>query len=319
MLRERLTLALPNDEIRAADSRAAHWYLSEGLVEEGATHAIQGEDWDLALQILTPLCGKLYRQERLASVRGWLNALPEDVVIQNPALSFEFAWSLIRFGQAAKSWLYANAAEAKWKAEGDVVGMGRVETLRALEDFYLQNSAQGLERCLRSLELLPNDHMEDRSRTYLVLGLIYILRGDITAAENALVQCRLLARESGSLSFQLVEMNVSGICLMIRGELGEAETVFRRVIANGEEWHDLPVVYAHVLLGDLYLDQYRLDLAEQALERALELADRLSARIHHIRIHRLLGELAWARGNFEAAFVETERSIEAGSPRSDSD
>jgi LuxR family maltose regulon positive regulatory protein len=314
VLRERLDHALPKNEILALHSRAAHWYRSEGLVEEAAAHAIQSQDWDLALDILAPLCGELFRQERLSSVRTWLDALPDDVVMRNPQLSSEFAWSLIRVGQAARSRMFTNAAEAAWTALGDNVGIGRIAVLRALDDFYLQNSAQGVERCQQGLALLPNDYAEDRARAFAVLGNIYTQTGDLAAAEEALVHCRLLARETGSLSLQLVEMNASAICLLTRGELGEAETLLQRVIANGDEWNDLPVVYAHVLLGGLYLDQYRFDLAEQVIERALELADRLSARIHQIRIYRLLAELAWARREFETAFVEVERSIGAGSP-----
>ena len=71
---------------------------SEGLVEEAAAHAIKGQEWELALQILTPLCSELFRQERLASVRAWLDALPSDIIERDPQLSSEFAWSLMRGG-----------------------------------------------------------------------------------------------------------------------------------------------------------------------------------------------------------------------------
>jgi ATP/maltotriose-dependent transcriptional regulator MalT len=194
------------------------------------------------------------------------------------------------------------------------VGTGRVQTLRALEDFFLHNHSLAIERCQQSLALLPDQNIEDRARLFAVLGNIYTQAGDIAKAEAALMQCRLLAREMGSMSLQLIDMNASALCLMARGELAEAETLFHRVLALGDEWHDIPVLYAHLLMGMVYLDQYRLDLAEQMLDRALELVDRFSARFHSIRVHRLFAELAWALHDPEVALVEIERSIGAGGP-----
>jgi LuxR family maltose regulon positive regulatory protein len=250
----------------------------------------------------------------LASVRSWLDALPTDVIERDPQLSSEYAWSLMRGGYAARSRPFTEAAEKQWRAAGDDVGIGRVLILRALEDFFLHNNNRGIERCRQSLALLPEELVDDRARLFGVLGYLLSQQGELMEAEAALLRCRLLAREVGNLSLQLIEMNGSGLYLYHHGELSEAETLFQRVIATGDEWHDLPVVYAHLLLGDLYLEQYRLDLAEQSLERALELADRLSVRLHPIRIHHLLGEIAWARHDSETALAEIERSIAVAGP-----
>ena len=64
------------DEILELHVRAARWYRAEGLVEEAATHAIKAQDWELAVEILTPICSELFRLERLTSVCAWLDQLP---------------------------------------------------------------------------------------------------------------------------------------------------------------------------------------------------------------------------------------------------
>jgi LuxR family maltose regulon positive regulatory protein len=171
---------------------------------------------------------------------------------------------------------------------------------------------KGIERCKRALAELPETNVEDRARIFAVLGNLFAQQGNVKEAEAALLRCRLLARELGSWPIQLVDMNTSALCLLACGELLEAETLLQRVLATGDEWHDLPVVYAHLLLAKVYLDQHRHELAEQLLERALELADRLSARVHVIRAHRMQAELAWARHDAKTALSELELSIAAG-------
>ncbi len=314
VLRERLARLVPHDEIRELHARASRWYRSEGLIEEAAAHAIKGQDWDLAVEILTPLCSELFRQERLVTVRAWLDALPSEVIQRDPQLSSEYAWALMRGGYAARSRPFTEAAEKKWRVAGDKVGIGRILILRALEDFYLHENARGIERCQQSLALLPEAFIDDRARLFAVLGYLLTQKGELQEAEAALMRCRLLARETGSVSILLLDMNMTGLCLVARGAFPEAETLFQRVIATGDEWHDTPVLLAHLLLGSLYLDQYRLDLAEQTLERALELSERLSVRLHPIRIHHLLGEIAWARHDPETALAAIERSIVAAGP-----
>ena len=312
VLRERLIRTLPHDEILTLHSLAAHWYLSDGLVEEAATHAIKAEDGEFALQILTPICSELHRLERHSSLCAWLDQLPDEIIKRDPLLSYHYAWSLIRLGQGIRAREFFTAAEAQWRAEGNRAGIGRIQNMLALEDYLRHRNSQGIERCKLGLELLPDDYILDRTRTFALLGILHAQMGDLVEAEAALVQCRLLARQIGSLQFQLIEMNAYGQCLRARGDLSEAEMLYKRVIGMGNEWQDLPIVHAYALLGTLYLDQNRLDAAEQVLERALELADRLHARMHLIRVHRLLGELAWARQDAQTAMVELERSIDLG-------
>lgn len=309
VLRERLARTLPRDEILELHRRAAHWYLTQTLVEQAASHAIKGEDWVLALQILTPLCAELFRQERLNSVLNWLDALPSDVLEREPELSVQLAWASFRTGQPDKGKAHAEVAERGWAAAGNASGNARILVIRALENIFDWDNLRGIERSQRALEQLPGELVEDRARCFLVLGALYTQNGNLAEAEEALMRSRLLAREIGSMPLQLVEMNQSGICLMARGRLEEAVTLFQRTIATGDEWHDIPVAYAHMLLADVYLEQHRLDLAEHMLERALELTDRLNARVHQIRIHRVLAELAWARNDPTMTFREVEQAI----------
>jgi LuxR family maltose regulon positive regulatory protein len=312
VLRERLNVETAEEDVLELHRRAARWHLAAGFTEETARHAIAGKDWELATSILIPMCSELYQHERIVRLQAWLKQLPVEVLEDHPQLAYWLAWALVRTGRVGEALLPFEIAERAWSSEGNEEGLGQALQVRILEDLISTNIQQGIVRCNRALSLLREEDVGDRARVLVMRGLLFSMGGDLPNAQEALIQGRALAQQSGTRSLRLIESNGFGGVLMTRGKLHEPAALFQRVIATGDEWNDIAVQYAHWLLASIHLEWNLLESARDLLIRAGELADRMAAPLHQVRIHLVLAELAWAREDPETAFSEIEQAIDFG-------
>lgn len=76
LLRARLHLRFPAQEIAELHRRAAGWYAAAGLAADAVAHALAGEDDELAAQLVEQAALPTILQAHIRTVEGWLNALP---------------------------------------------------------------------------------------------------------------------------------------------------------------------------------------------------------------------------------------------------
>jgi LuxR family maltose regulon positive regulatory protein len=82
------------------------------------------------------------------------------------------------------------------------------------------------------------------------------------------------------------------------------------VIKTADECQTTLNLNAHARLGQIYREWNLLDDAERHLQHADALANLLNNRVPRSMIHLGLAQVAWARGDTEAAFDEVERAID---------
>ncbi len=311
VLRHRLLADRSPAEIRELHDRAAVWYEQAGFANEAAMHAVQAESWEQAARLLTGICGEFYTQERIGSLRAWLQDLPDEPFEREPILSYWLAWAELRSGHpAAASRPIQMAARAAAESGGAGADRSALQ-LAVLRSVYEWNPIAGLSAGRRLLEQLePHDHAE-RARARIMLALLQQTGGNLTGAAQSLERARTLNGRSGNRGLQVLELNATGGLLLDMGKLREPAELFRRIIAIGDEWNDLPVQHAHHQLGHILLEWNRPDEARMHALAAMELARRVDTPIQLPLIHALLARLAWAVEDWETAFDEIERAIAA--------
>lgn len=310
VLRTQVNREFDPETIRDLHRKAARWYLANGTIEEAARHATAGHDWDLALPLVKQICTDLYTQDRVSTLRQWLEPVPQEVLHRDPELCGWYAWILARQGHVAPALALLEAVEPA--PDSDQYKPVLIATLqvRLLEAMYHQWIDPGLEGCDQLLPLIDEHQWIERARVFLVRAYLLSSRGDIDGSLEQLREARSILQLHGRSPLLLVDSSTHASLLTMRGCLRESADILRSVIATGDKWNDMSVHNAYGQLAAIHLEWNELDAAEELVNSAYAISVETSAPLHRARLHRLRGELARARNDAARANEEFELAIE---------
>ena len=83
--------------------RASAWYEQNGERSEAVRHALAAGDFERAADLVELAIPAMRRTRQEARLRGWLEALPDDVVRVRPVLSVYFAGALLAAASSRES------------------------------------------------------------------------------------------------------------------------------------------------------------------------------------------------------------------------
>jgi len=287
--------------------KAARWFESNGYLNEAVTHALAAQEWDEAGRVIYLAALQAIREGQFASLRAWLDAMPETHVRRSHNLATLKGWALLSTGQFEEIETWVELAEDRLPADASPLDRGALLCLR----IYL---AQGRFDIPRVIELAQNvlelvgddDPYFLRGAALGNLAQAQTLLGDIPSATQTYRQMVSLGRQVGhSLS------TVSALCslawfLHLQGQRSEAVALGQQALgecvdARGKR---LPVAgLVHLILGRIHYDTYELAQAHQHLLQALELGaplgqagGALSAKFALAQVQQALGQdqASWA-------------------------
>ena len=276
--------------------RASAWYEQNGEPPMAIGHALAGEDFDQAADLIerTIPAMRITRQE--ATVHGWLKALPDEVVRVRPMLSFAVAGALLTGGEPDEVEVRLRDAE-RWLEEAAATGAGSLappgEMVVADEEEYrrlpgaieLYRSALALVRgdvpgtvrhARRTLDRALTEDHGVRAGAAGFLGLAFWTSGDLEAAHPAWAQCATGLRRSG----QIADIFGCAIAMadirLVQGRLGEAMRTYEQALQRASE-QDGPVLRGtadmYVGMSEVHRERGDLQAATQQLLRSQELGE----------------------------------------------
>jgi LuxR family maltose regulon positive regulatory protein len=251
---------------RLADlhGRAAEWYEREGERAEAIGHALAGRDFARAADLIELALPATSRDRQEATLRRWLEALPDELIRTRPVLSNGYAGSILVRGETegvderlrdAERWLDATAQAAGGAALGAGVaalGAGDPPSSMVVVD----------EDSFRTLPARIAIHRAGLAR------LLGDVAGTVTHARRAL---DLIAADDdlgrGSASTLL------GLALWTSGDLETASALYADAIPRFERaGYRSDALGLALALADMRIAQGRLHDAMRTYERGLELA-----------------------------------------------
>ena len=276
--------------------RASAWYQQNGEPPEAISHALAARDFDRAADLveLAIPAMRITRQE--ATVHGWLQALPDEVVRVRPMLSFAVAGALLTGGEPEEVEVRLQDAE-RWLQEATATGEGSPappgEMVVADEEEYrrlpgaieLYRSALALVRgdvpgtvrhARRTLDRALTEDHGVRAGAAGFLGLAFWTSGDLEAAHPAWAQCAAGLRRSG----QIADIFGCAIAMadirLAQGRLGEAMRTYEQALQRASE-QDGPVLRGtadmYVGMSEVHRERGDLQAATQQLLRSQELGE----------------------------------------------
>ena len=262
------------------------------------------------------------RQE--ATVRGWLEMIPDELVRVRPVLSVGFAGALLTGGELegvegrlrdAERWLDppTGAREGSQSPPAEMVVTDEEEYRRLPGTIEMYRAGLALARsdipgtvrhAQRTLELALDDDHLCRASAAALLGLVYWGSGDLEAGHRAYSACVAGLRRAGFVadilgcSIALADIRIT------QGRLGEALRTYEQALQLGPEQGGSVLrgtADMHVGMSEIARERDDLRAATQHLLKSQELGEHTGLPQNRYRWRVAMARVAQAEENLPGA------------------
>lgn len=274
LLRQRLQQAQPHS-VRELHHRASTWCEEQGFMAPAIRHALSAKDFQRALELIEQAAESTVMRSEIATLQGWLEALPDDLIRTRPILYVYHTWALLLSGSSVE------VGEARLQeavdADSDGSIAGEVMAVRALIATYRGKMRQSVELSRRALELLSEDRLFFRSFIAGYLGFGSLYSGDLVGARQAFEETVRMSQRAGNLMNTVLALCHLGEVSMLEGHLYEGKAFYEQALslAVDDRGQREPIAgLALIGLGRLLILQYNLKDAEHHLAEGIALIKR---------------------------------------------
>ncbi len=276
LLRKRLRDAA-GDQVEELHRRASRWYAENGLIDLAISHALNGQDAELAARLIEQTAESRLDRGEVATLLNWLEALPKEIVYAHLFLACLKGFALIQAGRPP-----AQTAALLQEMEGlqsREEYQGETTTLRALMAVMRGDVNEAVRFSDLALRQLPTERTFFRSLAADSLGMAYTLAGNIDAAARAFEQVVEISNQTNNVMMALMALtNLAGLHY-VQGHLRSAIRASRQVIALAEEriGGNSPVMGKPLfILGEMLREQGDLEAALTHLQESANLMEQFS-------------------------------------------
>jgi LuxR family maltose regulon positive regulatory protein len=234
------------DDIPDLHRRASAWYEQNGEPSEAIHHALAGEGFGRAADLVERALPALRQGRQEATLRRWLEALPDELIRVRPVLSLAYAGTLLIHGEQdgverrlrdAERWLDAReeAVEASSSAAAVVVDgavvrsvRGGIAVYRAAQARMRGDVAGTMTYARRVLDLVGEDDPLERGSAAGLLGLAYWTTGDLESGHRWWADAVANLEKAGHHSDMLGGALALADIRIAQGRLHEAMSTYER-------------------------------------------------------------------------------------------
>lgn len=308
--------------------RASEWCAAHNMVYEAIGHALYAEDYERARDLMEQAGPNVTLRGEIKTLGAWLTKLPERLVRTSPRLSTISAWALLlaldidymeaRLNDAMRALRVPKDLLANWPADiapANEAVVGDIVSLNILVAAFRGNVAYAIRLAEEGLRRVRADDVGTRGVLSEILGDVYRDAGDVPRALAAYTQSYDYYRAEGNELGILLALDGIAWMKMQRGDLAEAEQLFRQVIRlPGSSEHiqpSLAVAKSHVGLGLLLRERNELAAAERQLLQGVAECE-LGGYVRHLLTALAgLAQLKASQGKFAEALLIVDRAVRA--------
>ena len=304
--------------------RASAWYQQNGEPSEAISHALAARDFDRAADLVELAIPAMRRSRQEATVRGWLELLPDEVVRVRPVLSVHFAGELLARGELegvearlrdAERWLDTTAGICQGPqaplAEMVVVDDDEFRRLPAGIEVYRAALAMArgdvpgtVRHARRTLELSPADEHLGRASAAGFLGLASWASGDLEAGHSAYAECMAGLRRAGYIADTFGCAIALADIRRAQGRLGEAMRTYEQALQRVPEQGGAVLrgtADMYVGMSEVHRERDDLPAATQQLLRSQELGEHTGLPQNRYRWRVAMARIRQAEGDLGGA------------------
>jgi LuxR family maltose regulon positive regulatory protein len=264
------------DQVPMLHRRAAAWYQAAGNAPAAMHHALAAGDHLLAGDLFLGHAVSLLQQGWLATVKGWLEALPDDAVAARPPLALATAWIAAQTNSPPNEMTRRIAMAAAGPDEGPFF-LGERSLAAAVALIRSNYVVDDVGRAVADGEVAVADASDPAAWSYVLarsaLGRALYLAGRAEEARAILEEALRAPRAAQQMTAtSRVLATLALVCLTL-GEEARAAELARRAVRNFQEMGESSAVGAwisHVALSMTLTREGRLAEAEAALAEGVE-------------------------------------------------
>ena len=304
--------------------RASAWYQQNGEPSEAISHALAAQDFDRAADLVELAIPAMRRTRQEATVRGWLEVLPDELFRVRPVLSVSFAGALLARGELegvegrlrdAERWLDTTAGirQGPQTPSAEMVVVDDEEFRRLPAQIEVYRAAQALARgdgpgtvrhARRALDLsLADDHLCRASAAGL-MGLASWASGDLEAGHSAYAECMAGLRRAGYIADTFGCAIALADIRRAQGRLGEAMRTYEQALQRASQPGGAVLrgtADMYVGMSEVHRERDDLPAATQQLLRSQELGEHTGLPQNRYRWRVAMARIREAEGDLGGA------------------
>lgn len=298
------------DEIPRLHRRAAQWWLAQGRPTRAIEHALRCDDSTYLMDLLVEHAPQLLWQGRSGTLARWweqhevASRVMEHIPIR-PTLATAFAWALILTHRHDEARRLLDALDGAQRAGALSAANLMPSDIRAPRAFLLAMSDR-IRAASQLWQVNRGEVTPEQPFTFAMQGtsqgFCLLAEGRFEQSRTSLAQARNVAAMIGGSFIVPMAVCLQGAIELTQGRLRNAATSFRAALTgSGTDGPPQRDTVAAVFLAEaLYLGN-ELEEAERLLTLFLPLLPKAAAPDQLITAYVLLGRIAGARGDHEAA------------------
>jgi LuxR family maltose regulon positive regulatory protein len=332
LLQSNLKKALSDEAMGELHTKAMTWYEQNGYLIEAVHHALAAKEFDRVAPLIDQAAHPIVFSGQVSTLGGWLEALPEAIYRAHPRLNFYRLWIDMLQARVDLSDPEIQEKISKLRSlpsspENDRL-RGECMAVACRATILSGRVTEGVQLAQEALAYLGEEDRASRARVYSALSAAYWFEGQEERAQAAYEDCLQNAITAGDLRLAGSTMMVQGLVQREYGRLHEAARTFQSILdledqagvasAEIKAVHKtfFPAGLGCVGLGNIHLEWNDLEIAEEYLERGIDLC--LRGGLDGVFIGRVqMSRLLQAKGDLEGAARELH-SLSGISQRVDS-
>jgi LuxR family maltose regulon positive regulatory protein len=311
------------DQLAELHRRASHWYDAAGEASPAVRHALACGDVDHAAELVERAIPEMQRSRQEATIRGWLDDLPDEVVRVRPVLASSFVGALMAMGEFddaprrlrdVERCLTSGRADGAGTAqrssgmlvadEAELARLPGVVELHWAGLSLVAGDSSGTHRHaqLAIARAAPHDHVT-RAGASALSGLASWGAGDLQAAHRRYSACVDGLTRAGHIADVLGCSITLGDLLITQGRLGDALATYEHALALAARQPGVLRGTADMYVGisQIALERGDLPTAGAYLQRSRDLGEHLGLPQNPYRSRVAMARLKHAQGDLAGA------------------
>jgi LuxR family maltose regulon positive regulatory protein len=301
-LRAQLKREMPQ-EVLGLHRAASRWYVSRGRPVPAIDHALEGENYEQAVDLLSLHGESLLEGGRMRLLARWFAMIPEPTIHALPLLQAIHVWSvcLTRGPWEAMALLEQSGVSAS----DDPRVLAHVLALRPLMLAMMDRNEEAYALGREALARLPPGQAFADSVLSNEMAYVFAVMGEYQEAHKLLDASRRRQGGPGSFFNRMYSESVEGIIDLEEGRLRQATARFRIAVGSthaASYRHTGGNAWAGVLYAASLYESNDLDQAGHLLHVYVPLARDVGLADHMIIGYTLLSRIAFQRGDVDQSF-----------------
>jgi LuxR family maltose regulon positive regulatory protein len=210
----------------------------------------------------------------LATLLGWVRALPAEMVNQRPWVGVHNAWALLFSGESDASETQLQLVEYCFSADKTTVMpeemQGHITTIRAWISYQKGDLRQAVVLSRSAIELLPRMDPAVRCVIAGLLGQGCVAENDFAEAARHYADAANLSHVSGNIMMEVAALCALGWLSELMGRLREARMIYQDAIQIATRYKSPSAGQAYLVLANLYREWNELEDARRNVEKSID-------------------------------------------------